>query len=83
MLTDRERLKCARHGIEQLRVAVRMFRLAGAPRTTARVRLALSSAKGAVRSIELAPYRRDRQDAEQERTQRAAERIALREPNDV
>ncbi len=49
-----------RLGIIYLRLAREAFREAGAKKTTAKVRLALTSAGGALRHAELAPIREQR-----------------------
>ena len=51
-----------RMAIAHLRIARDLLKEAGAPRTTERVRLALTSAGGALRHAELAPIREQRQD---------------------
>lgn len=50
-----------RDAIEYLRAARDLFNAAGAPKTTARVRAALSSAYGAQRHAQMEPYRTERQ----------------------
>jgi hypothetical protein len=47
-------------GTELLKQARERFKRAGSVKTLERVRLAISSAKGAIRHAELAPYRRER-----------------------
>ena len=51
-----------RLGIIYLRLARDSFKEAGAKKTTARVRLAITSAGGALRHAELAPIRDQRHD---------------------
>lgn len=54
------RVGSIRMGIAHLRIARDLFKEAGAPKTTDRVRLALTSA-GALRHAEAAPWREERQ----------------------
>lgn len=49
--------------IAHLKAARECLKLAGAPKTLARVRLALTSAGGAARHARLAPYRNERRKA--------------------
>ena len=51
-----------RQAIDHLRAARDLLKSAGAPRTVHRVRLALSSAGGALRHAELAPIREERRE---------------------
>ncbi len=60
------RAESVRLGIIYLRLARDAFKDAGAKRTTARVRLALTSAGGALRHAELAPIREQRLEADAE-----------------
>ncbi len=61
----RHQLRCrqVKAAINHLRIARELLKEAGAPKTTRRVRLALTSAGGALRHAELAPYREARQNA--------------------
>ena len=51
-LPGEDPLAHARRGLEHLQLAREHFDIAGAARTTARIRLAITSAKGAVRNAE-------------------------------
>ena len=53
-----------RQAIDHLRSARDLLKSAGAPKTVHRVRLAISSAGGALRHAELAPIREERQAGE-------------------
>lgn len=58
------RLTIVRAALDYLCIARDLLREAGAPKATAAVRHAISSAKGAERHAELAPYREARQLAQ-------------------
>lgn len=60
------KLQYAREGLRLLREARNCFARAGAPRTMARVRLAITSAGGAVRHASLEPYRLARRAQKEE-----------------
>lgn len=74
------KLDAVREAIQHLRQARELLKVAGATRATDKVRAALSSAAGAERHAELAPYR-ERRQADARLTRQARKAYAAAHPS--